>query len=118
MTDEQLGDARDAGGNVCSREATCACTARRRTRRALSLGMRAGRGADLLRAASPSLLDELQVALRVLREQRSRVGAKCLVRMLTSDAAAIAGRDDRLGRIGLDGPPTSSSSSGTQATRG
>ena len=66
---------------------------------ALSLGIGVGLGADWLPSGSPSLLDELQVAARVLRLQGSRVTAKRLVRMVTRDAGRIAALDDQLGRI-------------------
>ena len=66
---------------------------------ALSLGLPVALGADWLPSGSPSLLDELKIARRVLREQGSRVGAKRLVQMVTSEAARIAGLGDRLGRL-------------------
>lgn len=66
---------------------------------ALSLGIGVGLGADWLPSGSLSLLDEVQVAARVLRLQGSRVTAKRLVRMVTRDAACIAALDGYLGRI-------------------
>jgi 5-methylthioadenosine/S-adenosylhomocysteine deaminase len=66
---------------------------------ALAAGVRMGLGADWLPSGSPSLLDEVQVARRLLAAQGVLVDPRRLVRMITSDAADIAGVDDHLGRI-------------------
>jgi cytosine/adenosine deaminase-related metal-dependent hydrolase len=66
---------------------------------ALAAGVQVGLGADWLPSGSPSLLDELQVARRLLAAQGALIEPARLVRMVTSDAAAIAGLADRLGRI-------------------
>jgi cytosine/adenosine deaminase-related metal-dependent hydrolase len=66
---------------------------------ALAAGVQVGLGADWLPSGSASLLDELQVARRLLAGQGALVDPARLVRMLTSDAAAIAGLADHLGRI-------------------
>lgn len=66
---------------------------------ALTLGIPTALGADWLPSGSPSLLDELQVARRVLRQQGSRVEPKRLVGMVTAEAARVAGLGDKLGRI-------------------
>jgi hypothetical protein len=66
---------------------------------ALAAGVLVGLGADWLPSGSPSLLDELQVARRLLAAQGALVDPARLVRMVTSDAAAIAGLHDKLGRI-------------------
>jgi cytosine/adenosine deaminase-related metal-dependent hydrolase len=66
---------------------------------ALAVGVLVGLGADWLPSGSPCLLDELQVARRLLAAQGALVDPARLVRMVTSDAAAIAGLPDRLGRI-------------------
>jgi 5-methylthioadenosine/S-adenosylhomocysteine deaminase len=68
---------------------------------ALALGMPVALGADWLPSGSTSLLAEMKVARRVLTEQSDGAdpGARKLVRMVTSDAAAIAGLDDKLGTL-------------------
>ena len=101
LTREQLGQAADAGAklawspqsNLRLYGATTNAAA------ALDVGVRIGLGADWLPSGSPALLDELQVARRVLHEQGADVPAERLVRMVTADAAAIAGFPDCLGRL-------------------
>lgn len=66
---------------------------------ALALGIPMALGADWLPSGSPSLLDEAHVARRVLAAQGAPIPSQRLVQMLTSEAAAIAGLGDRLGRI-------------------
>jgi cytosine/adenosine deaminase-related metal-dependent hydrolase len=66
---------------------------------ALAAGVLVGLGADWLPSGSPCLLDELQVARRLLVAQGVLVDPDRLVRMVTSDAAVIAGLDGELGRI-------------------
>jgi 5-methylthioadenosine/S-adenosylhomocysteine deaminase len=66
---------------------------------ALSLDLPVALGADWLPSGSPSLLDELRVARRILKEQGSRVGAKRLVQMVTSEAARVAGLGENLGHL-------------------
>jgi cytosine/adenosine deaminase-related metal-dependent hydrolase len=66
---------------------------------ALAAGVAVGLGADWLPSGSPGLLDELQVARRLLAAQGVAVEPARLVRMVTSGAAAIAGVADSLGRI-------------------
>jgi 5-methylthioadenosine/S-adenosylhomocysteine deaminase len=66
---------------------------------ALAAGVRVALGADWLPSGSPSLLDEVQVARRLLAAQGVVVEPQRLVRMITSDAAEIAGVGDHLGRI-------------------
>ncbi len=106
MNEHQLADARDAGAKLVWSpqsnlrlygETTRAATA-------LSLGLAVALGADWLPSGSPSLLDELKVARRVLRAQGAVVEPKRLVQMLTSDAAKIASLDDSLGRIAVGRP--------------
>jgi hypothetical protein len=58
-----------------------------------------GLGADWLPSGSVSLLDEIQVARRILRQQRTRIEPDDLVKVVTSQAAEIADLDDHLGRI-------------------
>ena len=70
---------------------------------ALRLGVPVAVGADWLPSGSPSLLDELQVARRVLLAQGGVGDARALVRMVTSEAARIAGLDDELGRVRAGG---------------
>jgi 5-methylthioadenosine/S-adenosylhomocysteine deaminase len=64
---------------------------------ALAAGLLVGLGADWLPSGSTSLLAELKVARRALAAEGKRLAPKRLVRMVTSDAAKIAGFDDRLG---------------------
>ncbi len=101
LSAEQLGQVKDAGAKLIWSpqsnlrlygETTDAATA-------LRLDIPVGLGADWLPSGSPSLLDELQIARRVLRQQGSRVDAQRLVQVVTSEAAKIAGLGDRLGRI-------------------
>jgi hypothetical protein len=66
---------------------------------ALTSGIAMGLGADWLPSGSPSLLEELKVARRVLRQQGAPVDAKRLVAMVTSEAAKIAALGDKLGRL-------------------
>ncbi len=101
LTDAQLGQVKDAGAKlVWSPQSNLRLYAdTTNAARALTLGVPMGLGADWLPSGSPSLLDELQVAHRVLRRQGSRVGAKRLVGLVTDDAARVAGLGDKLGRI-------------------
>jgi cytosine/adenosine deaminase-related metal-dependent hydrolase len=71
---------------------------------AIQLGIPVGLGADWLPSGGPSLLAELQVARRVLAQQGAEVGARQLVRIVTADAARIAGLDDHLGRLSASRP--------------
>lgn len=64
---------------------------------ALAAGVTVGLGADWLPSGSPSLLDELQIARRLLVAQGVLVQPDRLVRMVTTGAAAIAGLADSLG---------------------
>jgi 5-methylthioadenosine/S-adenosylhomocysteine deaminase len=71
---------------------------------ALAAGVQVGLGADWLPSGSASLLDELQVARRLLAAQGALVDPARLVRMITGDAASIAGLPDQLGRIDAGRP--------------
>lgn len=66
---------------------------------ALEAGMTVGLGADWLPSGSLSLLAEMKVARQQLWIQGFDVPADKLVAMVTSEAAAIAGLDDKLGTI-------------------
>jgi nucleotide-binding universal stress UspA family protein len=66
---------------------------------ALAAGVRVALGADWLPSGSPSLLDEVQVARRLLAAQGVVVEPRRLVRMITADAAEISGVGDHLGHI-------------------
>ena len=61
--------------------------------------IRVGLGADWLPSGSPSLLAELKVARRALIEEGTPASARDLVRMVTVEAAAIAGLSDHLGLL-------------------
>jgi 5-methylthioadenosine/S-adenosylhomocysteine deaminase len=71
---------------------------------ALAAGVRVALGADWLPSGSPSLLDEVQVARRLLTAQGVVVEPRRLVQTITSDAAEIAGVGDHLGRIAAGRP--------------
>jgi 5-methylthioadenosine/S-adenosylhomocysteine deaminase len=62
-------------------------------------GIRVGLGADWLPSGSPSLLAELKIARRSLMEEGTPATARELVRMVTVDAASIAGLADHLGLL-------------------
>lgn len=66
---------------------------------AMSRGISVGLGADWLPSGSPSLLAELKVARRALIEEGFPVTARQLVRMVTVDAARIAGLEEHLGLL-------------------
>jgi 5-methylthioadenosine/S-adenosylhomocysteine deaminase len=70
-----------------------------RVAEALRLDIPVGLGADWLPTGSASLLAELSVARRVLREQGMNIRARDLVHMVTSGAAAIAGLGQHLGSL-------------------
>jgi 5-methylthioadenosine/S-adenosylhomocysteine deaminase len=67
-------------------------------------GIAVGLGADWLPSGSPSLLAELKVARQALLEEGRPATARQLVRMITIEAARIAGLDDRLGLLRADRP--------------
>ena len=69
-------------------------------RRGISLAL----GADWLPSGSPSLLAELKVARQALIEEGRPATARQLVRMVTADAARVAGLDDKLGRLAAGRP--------------
>lgn len=106
LTPAQWGDVADAGAklvwspqsNLRLYGATTDVAA------ALAAGVRVALGADWLPSGSPSLLDEVQVARRLLAAQGVAVQPQRLVRMMTSDSAEIAGVGDRLGRIASGRP--------------
>lgn len=66
---------------------------------ALDAGLQVALGADWMPSGSPSLLHELKIAQRCLARQGCDVSSQQLVAMVTSDAAAIAGLEDKLGRL-------------------
>ncbi|HEX2027449.1 MAG TPA: amidohydrolase family protein [Nitriliruptorales bacterium] len=101
LTDRQLGDVKDAGAKlVWSPQSNLRLYGQTTAvARALRLGIPVGLGADWLPSGSPSLLEEIQVARRILNQQGSRVGAKRLVGMVTSQAARIAGLYPQLGTL-------------------
>jgi hypothetical protein len=66
---------------------------------AIKRGIQVGLGADWLPSGSPSLLAELKVARQSLMEEGRPATARQLVRMITIEAARIAGLDDRLGLL-------------------
>jgi hypothetical protein len=61
-------------------------------------------GADWLPSGSPSLLGEMKVARQVMADQGRPATARQLVRMVTRDAARIAGLEATLGLLAADRP--------------
>lgn len=70
-----------------------------RVKDALELGLPVAIGADWMPSGSTSLLAELRVARRVLAQQGCDITPQKLVRMVTSDAARIAGLESKLGSL-------------------
>jgi cytosine/adenosine deaminase-related metal-dependent hydrolase len=66
---------------------------------ALAAGVPVALGADWLPSGSISLLAEMKVARRELVRQGHPVGADALVRMVTSEAAMVAGLSEHLGAL-------------------
>jgi len=99
LTRDQLAEVRDAGAKlVWSPQSNLRLYGQTTLAAdAIELGVPVGLGADWLPSGSPNLMAELKVAQRVLAQQGSDAGAKQLVGMVTSGAAEIAGRGDRLG---------------------
>ena len=104
LSRDRLGDVRDAGAklvwspqsNLRLYGGTTDAAA------ALELGVPIALGADWLPSGSTSLLAEMQVARRALAAQGVSVPARRLVRMVTTDAADIAGLGHVLGRLAAD----------------
>jgi cytosine/adenosine deaminase-related metal-dependent hydrolase len=71
---------------------------------AIARGVKVGLGADWLPSGSPSLLAELKIARRALIEEGKPQTSRELVRMVTVDAAEIAGLPDRLGLLAAGRP--------------
>jgi 5-methylthioadenosine/S-adenosylhomocysteine deaminase len=101
LSEAQLGDVADAGAKlVWSPQSNLRLYGETtRAAEAIRRGVPMGLGADWLPSGSTSLLAELKVARRSLQEQDLDLSAKRLVEMVTSDAASIAGLDDRLGSL-------------------
>lgn len=101
LSRDHLGDLRDAGAKlVWSPQSNLRLYgATTDVASALELGVSVALGADWLPSGSPSLLAELQVARRALAAQGASVPARRLVKMVTSDAAEVAGLGHVLGRI-------------------
>jgi 5-methylthioadenosine/S-adenosylhomocysteine deaminase len=108
LTDESLGDLKDAGGKlVWSPQSNLRLYGQTTpAAKALELGIPMGIGADWLPSGSQSLLAELSVARRTLERQGAsgeQVDRR-LVRMVTSEAAEVAGLGDELGVLAKDRP--------------
>lgn len=103
LTDESLGDLKDAGGKlVWSPQSNLRLYGQTTpAAKALDLDIPLGLGADWLPSGSQSLLAELSVARRTLAQQGKQGDAvdRKLVRMVTSEAAEIAGVGDELGLL-------------------
>ncbi len=105
LDEERLGQLRDARGKlVWSPQSNLRLYGETtQAARAIELGIPVGLGADWLPSGSPSLLAELKVAREVLVQQgvqlTERQLSRKLVRMVTQDAAAIAGLSEWLGEL-------------------
>jgi 5-methylthioadenosine/S-adenosylhomocysteine deaminase len=110
LTDAQLGEVKDAGAKLVWSpqsnlrlygETTAAA-------RAVELGIPVGLGADWLPSGSQSLLAELSVARRTLERQQVKLSTKeldkALLRMVTTDAARVAGLEGSLGELAKGRP--------------
>jgi len=110
LTDDHLGRLHEAGGKlVWSPQSNLRLYGETtNAAKALDLGIPVGLGADWLPSGSRSLLDELKVARERLVLQEVALAEpdlhKKLVRMVTADAAQIAGLGDKLGRIAVGRP--------------
>jgi hypothetical protein len=110
LTDEQLGRLKDAGGKlVWSPQSNLRLYGETTPAgKALALGIPVGLGADWLPSGSPSLLAELKVARERLVLQgvglSEQALSRKLVRMVTADAAEIAGFADKLGQLARGRP--------------
>ncbi len=103
LSDESLGDLKDAGGKLVWSPQSNLRLYRQTTpaAKAFQLGIPMGLGADWLPSGSQSLLAELDVARRTLALQGAagqEVDRK-LVRMVTSEGAEVAGLGNELGRL-------------------
>jgi 5-methylthioadenosine/S-adenosylhomocysteine deaminase len=104
LSKDQLGATKDAGAKlVWSPQSNLRLYGETtKAAEALDLGLPVGLGADWLPSGSTSLLAELKVARRCLADQGHVPRAKALVQMVTSQAALIAGLDDKLGKLAKD----------------
>jgi 5-methylthioadenosine/S-adenosylhomocysteine deaminase len=106
FTPDEFGDMKDAGAKLVWSpqsnlrlygETTLADEA---LKRELLVGL----GADWLPSGSTSLLAEMKVARRVLQGRGYDLKPTKLVQMVTSDAAKIAGLEDKLGKLDAQRP--------------
>jgi cytosine/adenosine deaminase-related metal-dependent hydrolase len=107
LSEAQLGDVHDAGAKlVWSPQSNLRLYAETtKAAHAIDLGIPVALGADWLPSGSTSLLAEMKVARRCLSEQSGKdPGGKRMVQMVTSDAAMIAGLDDKLGTLAAGRP--------------
>jgi 5-methylthioadenosine/S-adenosylhomocysteine deaminase len=101
LTEEQLGRVREAGAKlVWSPQSNLRLYGQTtRAAHAISLGIPVGLGSDWLPSGSSSLLSELKIARRVLRQQGASRMPKQLVEMVTREAARIAELQDFVGTL-------------------
>ncbi len=101
LTKDELGAMKDAGAKlIWSPQSNLRLYAETtRADDALRLNVPLALGSDWLPSGSTSLLAEMKVARRWLAGQGFELAAKDLVRMVTADAAAVAGLGDHLGTI-------------------
>jgi 5-methylthioadenosine/S-adenosylhomocysteine deaminase len=108
LTEDNLRDLKDAGGKlVWSPQSNLRLYGQTTpAAKAIELELPMGLGADWLPSGSQSLLGELEVARRTLARQGASGEAvdKKLVRMVTSEAAEVAGLGEKLGLLAEDRP--------------
>lgn len=110
LTDAMFGDIKDAKAKlVWSPQSNLRLYGKTTSAAAaLGLGIPMGLGADWLPSGSQSLLEELKVARRVLVDQQVGLNQedlhKKLVRMVTDEAATIAGLGEFIGTLAKDRP--------------
>ena len=106
IDDKGFGDVKDAGAKlVWSPQSNLRLYAETtKIEIAMQLGIPVALGADWLPSGSTSLLAEMKVARHVLSSRGHPIAAETLVKMVTRDAAAIAGLGDKLGRLDTGRP--------------
>jgi 5-methylthioadenosine/S-adenosylhomocysteine deaminase len=108
LTEASLGELKDAGGKlVWSPQSNLRLYGQTTpAAKAVELELPMGLGADWLPSGSQSLLAELSVARRTLARQGAAGEAvdRKLVRMVTSEAAEVAGLGEELGLLAADRP--------------
>ena len=104
LTRAQLGDLKDARAKLVWSPQSNLRLYGETTRAddALDIGLPVALGADWLPSGSTSLLAEMTVARHVLESRNHPITAEAVVKMVTRDAATIAGLGDKLGLLEAD----------------